>query len=77
MSEQHPHDPAKSGGRNRGVDEDIRSSGDEGARNAQATPPIADDAVHGQTQAPAPPDDVGVPSDEQISEEEKAAKEDS
>jgi hypothetical protein len=32
---------AKSGGRNRGVDEDIRASGDEGARNAQATPPIA------------------------------------
>jgi hypothetical protein len=74
MSDQHEHGPDQSGGENRGAKEDVRSSGGEGARNAAATPPIADDAVHGQTQAPAPPDDVGVPSDEEISREENAAR---
>jgi hypothetical protein len=73
MSEQQDHDPAESGGGNRGVEEDVRTAGDEGARNARVTPPIADDAVHGQTQSPAPPDDVGVPSDEEIAQEEEAA----
>jgi hypothetical protein len=63
---EHRHDPPASGGENRGVDEDVRSSGGEGARNAEVTPPIADDAAKGQTQAPAPADDVGVPSDEEI-----------
>jgi hypothetical protein len=72
MSE-HQHDPDQSGGENRGVEEDVRSAGDEGARNAEVTPPVADDAVHGQTQAPAPPDDVGVPSDEEIAREEREA----
>jgi hypothetical protein len=69
------HDPPAAGGGNRGVEEDVGSSGGEGSRNAEATPPIADDAVHGQTQSPAPPDDVGVPSDEEISREEEAADE--
>jgi len=35
----------------------------------QATPPIGDDAEQGQTETPAPPDDVGVPSDEELAEE--------
>jgi hypothetical protein len=65
------HDPPATGGENRGVEEDVGSSGDEGRRAAQVTPPIPDDAVHGQTQAPAPPDDVGVPSDEELSREEE------
>jgi hypothetical protein len=75
MSEwsEQQHDPPASGDENRGVDEDVTSAGDEGARAAQATPPIADDAVHGQTQAPAPPDDVGVPSDEEIAHDEEEA----
>jgi hypothetical protein len=73
MSDQQQHDPAESGDQNPGVAEDVRSSGDEGARNAEAAPPIADDAVPGQTQAPPPPDDVGVPSDEEIAREEEAA----
>lgn len=73
MSEQQ-REPDESGGENRGVAEDVRSSGDEGARNAQTAPPIADDAAHGQTQAPAPPDDVGVPSEEEIAREEKTEK---
>lgn len=34
-----------------------------GARKAAATPPIADDANKGETQHPAPDDDVGVPDD--------------
>ena len=33
----------------------------EGARKAAATPPIADDGNEGETQRPAPDDDVGVP----------------
>ncbi|WP_028060699.1 hypothetical protein [Candidatus Solirubrobacter pratensis] len=71
MSERQ--EPPATGGENPGVDEDVASSGDEGARNAQAAPPIADDAVHGQTQAPAPPDDVGVPPHEEIAKEEQDA----
>jgi hypothetical protein len=30
---------------------------------SKGTSPIADDAEHGQTQAPAPDDDVGVPEE--------------
>jgi hypothetical protein len=69
-------EPPASGGENRGVDEDVASEGGEGARTAQSTPPIADDAQEGQTQTPAPADDVGVPSDEEIAREEKQAPED-
>jgi hypothetical protein len=57
MSERSGDLPAE------GVHEDVRSEGDEGARTARSTPPVADDAQHGQTQAPAPPDDAGVPAD--------------
>jgi hypothetical protein len=76
MSEQEHHAPDDSGGENRGVDEDVRSSGDEGERTAQTTPRIGDDAVHGHTQAPAPNDDVGVPSDEEIAREESSVRSD-
>jgi hypothetical protein len=54
---------------NRGVDEDVQAEG-AGARSVKSTPPIADDAVKEQTQAPAPDDDVGVPSDEDISRDD-------
>jgi hypothetical protein len=76
MSEwsEQQHDPPASGGSNRGVDDDVASEGGEGARSAQVTPPIADDAAHGQTQSPAPPGDVGVPSDEEIAREEGSAR---
>jgi hypothetical protein len=70
---EQQREPDGSGGENRGVEEDVRSTGDEGARSAQTTPPIADDAAHGQTQAPAPSDDVGVPSAEEIAREERDA----
>jgi hypothetical protein len=40
---------------------------------ARATPPIGEDAEKEQTQHPAPDDDVGVPSDEQIAKEEREA----
>jgi hypothetical protein len=73
MSKHDPHAPDASGGGNRGVSEDVRSSGGEGARNAEVTPPIADDAVNEQTESPAPRGDVGVPSDEEIAREEKSA----
>jgi hypothetical protein len=75
MSDQHEHEPDESGGENRSIAEDVGSSGGEGERNATVTPPIADDAVRGQTQAPAPPDDVGVPSDEEIAREEHGESE--
>jgi hypothetical protein len=54
---------------NRGVEEDVHAEG-AGARSVQGTPPIADDAVKEQTQAPAPADDVGVPSDEDMSRDD-------
>ena len=63
MSEKEPD---RSGGENPGVDADVAGRGDEGRRAADVTPPIGDDAVPGQTQVPAPPDDVGVPPDEEM-----------
>jgi len=51
------------------AEEAVRGRGDEGERAAQVTPPIGRDAEPGQTQTPAPPDDVGVPSDEALAEE--------
>lgn len=41
----------------------------QGTRNAEAAPELDDHQVKGQTQSPAPPDDVGVPSDEEMNEE--------
>jgi hypothetical protein len=70
------HDPPATGGENEGVEEDVRSTGDEGARSARTTPPIADDAEPGQTQSPAPPGDVGVPPHEEIAREEEEARDD-
>ena len=46
-------------------DVDERVEGDDTAgMPAKATPPIGDTTQQGQTQAPAPDDDVGVPPDE-------------
>ena len=53
------------------IDDQVAGAGDEGRRAANVTPPIADDAKKGQTETPAEPEDVGVPSDEQIGEEEQ------
>ncbi len=50
---------------------EIPSEGDEGSRPAQATPPIGDDAAHGQTQTPAPADDTGVPPDEEMNRDDE------
>ena len=66
MAEETREQPPQSGGENRGVDEDVPGEGDEGARSAAATPPIGDESEHGQTASPAPPDDVGVPPDEEM-----------
>ena len=52
------------------VEEAPAGRGDEGVRAAQAAPSIGEDPERGQTQAPAPPDEVGVPSDEELAEEE-------
>ena len=67
MSE-HEDRPEREPG-NRGVEEDVRAEG-AGARSVKSTPPIAEDAVKEQTQSPAPPDDVGVPSDEDMSRDD-------
>lgn len=46
--------------------DDIEGAGDEGARNAQSTPAIAqEDQEHRQTQHDAPDDDVGGARDEE------------
>jgi len=58
--------PPQSGDRATGVDEQVEGTEDEGRRAAAASPPIADDAVPGQTQTPAPADDVGVPPDDEM-----------
>ena len=39
-------------------------------RAAEGTPEIGEDAVKGQTQSPSASDDVGVPSDEEMSSDE-------
>jgi hypothetical protein len=65
--------PDSSGGGNEGVEQDVASTGDEGRRAADVTPPIGQDATPGQTTSPAPEGDVGVPSDEEIAEEEREA----
>jgi hypothetical protein len=58
--------PPQSGDRATGVDEQVAGEGDEGRRAADASPPIADDTEAGQTQSPAPADDVGVPTHEEV-----------
>jgi hypothetical protein len=63
---EEQRNPERSGGENEGVREDVESQGGEGSRTAQTTPPIGDDAKKGQTQSPAPPDDAGVPPDEEL-----------
>jgi hypothetical protein len=55
------------------IDDQVAGTGDEGQRSAGVTPPIADDAKKEQTQTPSEPGDVGVPSDEQLGEEEGEA----
>lgn len=45
--------------------------GGEGDRNAETTPKLDEGGEAGQTQSPADPDDVGVPSDEEIGEEDE------
>jgi hypothetical protein len=70
MTERSQDLPPHSGGENEGAEDDVAGTG-EGRRNVEATPPVGQDAVPGQTAAPAPEDDVGVPSDEEIAREEE------
>jgi hypothetical protein len=74
---EHVHE---SGGEDRGISEDnpqgggrggIGGQGGEGAGAAAGTDEIGEDAVEGQTQHPAPEEDVGVPPDEDLSEGEQ------
>jgi hypothetical protein len=74
MVEGSEQEPPRAGGENAGVESDVAGQGDEGARTAQTTPPIGQDAEPEQTASPAPPDDAGVPSDEEIANEEDAAR---
>ena len=51
------------------TDKDATGVGGEGARNAEATPKLAESGNPGQTSHPAPADDVGVPPDEELGQE--------
>jgi len=55
-----------------GVDDKVEGDQHEGSAPAAGTPPIGDDAVAGQTQSPAPADDVGVPPDDELGEPDEA-----
>jgi hypothetical protein len=66
MAEGREQQPPVSGDTNESIDADVGSQGGEGRRQAEASPPIADDAERGQTQTPAPADEVGVPPDEEM-----------
>jgi hypothetical protein len=68
MADETEGRPPQSGSENRGVDEDVAGPEDAGRRAADVTPPIGEDAEPGQTSSPAPPDDVGVPPDEELGE---------
>jgi hypothetical protein len=74
MAEGKQEQPDRAGGENPGVDDDVAGEGDEGRRAAEASPPIADDAVSEQTTSPPEPGEVGVPSDEEIAREEEEAE---
>ena len=76
---EHVHD---SGGKESGMSEDnlqgrgpgeIGGQDGEGTGAAAATPPVGEDTAKGQTEHPAPEDDVSVPSHEEIAEEEREA----
>jgi hypothetical protein len=66
----------ESGEGNTGVEQDVQSQGGEGERNVETAPPIGQDAEAGQTTTPAPANEVGVPSDEEMAREEEPAHED-
>jgi hypothetical protein len=53
MAEQPDKQPTPMGADNTDAEEAIAGEGGEGRRKAEATPPIADDAEHGQTESPA------------------------
>jgi hypothetical protein len=71
MTERSQDLPPRSGGENEGAEDEGAGTGGEGRRNVEATPPVGQDAVPGQTAVPAPGDDVGVPSDEEIARGEE------
>ena len=53
-----------------GEDKPSHGTAGESTNPAQATPPIGDEGEPGQTAVPAPDDDVGVPAEDELSEEE-------
>jgi hypothetical protein len=56
------------------IDEQVAGRDDEGRRNADAAPPIGEDAKKGQTVSPSEPGEVGVPSDDEMGDEERTEK---
>jgi hypothetical protein len=65
--------PPRTGGESEGVEQDVASQGDEGRQSAAVTPPVGQDAEPGQTASPPAEGEVGVPSDEEIANEEREA----
>ena len=65
MDERRPDDPSREGSGLEARDDDpgreqIEGRGDEGARNAESTPPIGEqDQAEGQTETDAPAGDSG------------------
>jgi hypothetical protein len=76
MAEETEQRSPESGEGNTGVEQDVQSQGGEGERNVETAPAIGQDAEAGQTTTPAPEDEVGVSSDEELAREEEAADED-
>jgi len=70
MTQHSEEQPPPTGGENPGVDADVSGEPAERKAPARGTPPIADDAEHGQTAVPAADDDVGVPPDEEMNRPE-------
>jgi hypothetical protein len=67
--EPTPGRPPESGDKTQVDEEQAGGRGGEGNRNAETTPRITPAGDPGQTSHPAPPDDVGVPPDEELGEE--------
>jgi len=76
MTESTEPDPRKESGTEEQAREDdshaggaVGGQGGEGSGAAAATPDIGDEGEIGQTSVPAPDDDTGVPSDEELGNE--------
>jgi hypothetical protein len=66
MSEGSEHRPEQHGGENPGVDDDVTGRDEPGRRQADTTPPVAEQTNPGQTASPSHPEEAGIPDDEEM-----------